>query len=54
MNFGCSSVIAGWLLGGFHWYFAMPCVWVLVLDQAWLNKCVHNKFVEMGFYDWLF
>lgn len=54
MNFGCSSVIAGWLLGGFHWYFVMPHIWVLVLDQAWLNKCVHNIFVEMGFCAWFF
>lgn len=50
INFGCNSIITGWLSGDFHWYLMVLLIWVLVLNQAYcFIKCVHKMFVEIGF-----
>lgn len=50
INFGCNSIITGWLSGDFYWYLLILLVWVLVLNQAYcFIKCIHKMFVEIGF-----
>lgn len=45
MDFGCDSVITGWLSGGFHWYLMTLLVRVLSLNRAsCFISCVHEMF----------